>query len=83
MASTKVATVPLVRERFAALRGYFEAARETLMAGRTPRGVARRRTRAALGRATAFSTWRSLIQEQGLEDQEAAALVLGLVAAAG
>ena len=39
-------TVPLVQERFAAFRGYFEAARDTLMAGRGLRGAARRRTRA-------------------------------------
>src|SRR5450755_2782276 len=37
-------TVPLVRERFAAFRGYFEAARDTLMTGRGLRGGARRRT---------------------------------------
>jgi AcrR family transcriptional regulator len=77
------ATVPIVRERFAAFRGYFEAARETLMAGRRQRGAAGRRTRAALGHAIAFSSWKSLVREQGLEDQEAASLALGLVAAAG
>jgi AcrR family transcriptional regulator len=76
-------TVPLVRERFAAFRGYFVAARDALMAGRGLRGVSRRRTRAALGHAIAFSTWRSLVQEQGLTDAEAAALLGVLVAAAG
>jgi AcrR family transcriptional regulator len=76
-------TVPLVRERFAAFRGYFVGARDTLMAGRGLRGVARRRTRAALGHAIAFSTWKSLVQEQGLTDAEAVALLGALVAAAG
>jgi AcrR family transcriptional regulator len=76
------ATVPLVRERFAAFRGYFEGARETLMAGRTQKGAARGRTRAALGHAIAFSSWKSLVREQGLDDQAAASLVLGFVAAA-
>ena len=35
-------TVPIVRERFAAFRGYFVAARDVLMAGRSLRGAARR-----------------------------------------
>jgi len=76
-------TVPLVQERFAAFRGYFAAARGTLMAGRKLRGAARRRTHAALGHAIAFSTWKSLVREQGLNDVEAAVLVRALVAAAG
>jgi AcrR family transcriptional regulator len=74
--------VPVVRERFAAFRGYLAAARDTLMAGRQLRGAARRRTLAALGHAIAFSTWKSLVREQGLTDSDAAALVRGLVAAA-
>jgi AcrR family transcriptional regulator len=76
------ATEPLVRERFAAFHGYFAAARDALMAGRRLRGVARRRTQAALGHAIAFSTWRSLTQEQGLDDAHAAMLMCTLVAAA-
>jgi AcrR family transcriptional regulator len=75
-------TVPLVQERFAAFRGYFEAARDALMAGRRLRGAARRRTHAALGHAIAFSTWRSLAREQQLADSEAAMLTRALVAAA-
>jgi AcrR family transcriptional regulator len=76
------ATVPIVRERFAALRGYFDAARETLMAGRRLRGAASRRTLAALGHAVAFSTWKSLVKEQGLDEADAVALVRALVHAA-
>ena len=75
-------TMPLVQERFAAFRGYLSAARNTLMAGRTLRGPARRRTHAALGHAIAFSTWKSLVRDQGLDNADAAALVLALVAAA-
>jgi AcrR family transcriptional regulator len=75
--------MPLVKERFAAFRGYFEAVRDTLMAGRTLRGVARRRTQAALGHATSFSTWKSLVREQGLGDSDASTLMRALVAAAG
>jgi AcrR family transcriptional regulator len=76
-------TVPLVQERFAAFRGYFEAARDTLMAGRRLRGAARRRTQAALGHATSFSTWKSLVREQQLADADAVKLALAFVAAAG
>jgi AcrR family transcriptional regulator len=75
-------TVPLVREHLTALRGYFATARDALMAGRRLRGSARRRTQAAVGHAIAFSTWKSLVQAEGLNDAEAAALVRALVAAA-
>jgi AcrR family transcriptional regulator len=77
------ATMPLVQERFAAFRDYIAAARASLMAGRTVRGATRRRTQAALGHAIAFSTWKSLVKEQGLTDADAAALARAVVAAAG
>jgi AcrR family transcriptional regulator len=70
---------PLVEERFAALRGYFAAAQDTLLRGRKARGAARRRANAAIGHAIAFGTWKSLVREQGLADSEAAALMRGLV----
>jgi AcrR family transcriptional regulator len=76
-------TVPLVQERFAVFRGYLAAARNTLMMGRKLRGATRRRTQAALGHAIAYSTWKSLVREQGLNDVEAVTLALALVAAAG
>jgi AcrR family transcriptional regulator len=75
--------VPLIQERFAAFRGYFAAAGDTLMTGRKPRGAARRRTRAALGHAVSFSTWKSLVGEQGLNDSDAVALMRALVGRAG
>jgi AcrR family transcriptional regulator len=75
--------VPLVQERFAAFRGYFAAAGDTLMAGRKLRGAARRRTRGALGHAVSFSTWKSLVREQGLNDSDAVALMRALVGRAG
>lgn len=74
--------MPLVKERFAAFRGYFDTARDTLEAGRKLRGAARRRTHAALGHAISFSTWKSLVREQGLSDAEAVTLIRALVAAA-
>jgi hypothetical protein len=73
---------PLVRERFAALRGYFAAALDALMAGRKLRGAVKLRTRAAVGHAIAFSTWKSLVREQGLDDDAAVELMAVFVAAA-
>jgi AcrR family transcriptional regulator len=75
--------VPLVQERFAAFRGYFAAARDTLMTGRKLPGATRHRTQAALGHAIAFSTWKSLVREQGLSDAEAVTLVSALVTGGG
>lgn len=75
-------TVAGVGERFAAFHGYLAAAADILMAGRRPRGAARRRMAAALGHAVAYSTWRSLAGEQGLTDAETSVLVCALVAAA-
>ena len=72
-------TMALIQERFTAFRGYLGAARETLMAGRKLRGAARRRTQAAVGHAIAFSTWKSFVREQGLGDDETAALLFALV----
>ena len=74
------ATMPTIRERFARFHGYREAARDTLLRGRPERGRARRRGRAALGHALAFTTWRSLTREQGLDDRQAAELMRDLVA---
>jgi AcrR family transcriptional regulator len=74
--------LPLVRERFGALREYFVAAQDALMSGRGLRGAARRRTRAAIGHAIAFSTWKSLAREQGLGDADATKLMSALIAGA-
>jgi AcrR family transcriptional regulator len=74
--------IPMVAARFAAFRGYFDAARDALLSGRELRGPSRRRTRAALGHAVAFSTWRSLVREQGLKEGEVIELMCALVDAA-
>ena len=74
--------MPTVKASFSRFRGYLEGARETLMAGRHPRGRAREGVRASLGHAIAFSTWRSLAREQELDDRAAAELMCRLVAAA-
>jgi AcrR family transcriptional regulator len=71
------AAVPVVDGLLDGFRGYLEAARDTLMAGR--RG--RRKPRAAIGHALAFTTWQSLAREQELSDGEAARLMCRLVEA--
>ena len=75
-------TVPVVGERFAAFRGYLALAQDTMTAGRRLRGAAKPRTRAVVGHAIAFSTWSSLVREQGLDDATAVALMRALVVAA-
>ena len=72
-------TVPLVKERFAGFRGYLAAARDVLLRGRAERGRHRDETRAAIGHALAFPTWRSLTREQGLDNAQAAELMRRLV----
>lgn len=75
-------TMPTVKQNFDGFRDYINTAHETLMAGRRPRGAARRRVLAATGHALAFPTWRSLAREQGLDDRHAADLMCRLVDAA-
>jgi AcrR family transcriptional regulator len=75
-------TMPVVKQLFSGFREYIKAAHKVLMAGRSARGAPRRRLLAATGHALAFSTWRSLVREQGLEDSQAADLMCRLVAAA-
>jgi AcrR family transcriptional regulator len=74
--------VSFVKERFAAYHGFLAAVADILMAGRGLRGRARKRVRAAIGHALAFSTWRSLVREQGLDGDQAADLMCRLVVAA-
>ena len=61
-------TVPLVRERFAAFRGYFAAARDTLIDGTQAPRLSPPPHTGRLGHAIAFSTWKSLVREQGVDD---------------
>jgi AcrR family transcriptional regulator len=69
----------VVRERFQAFHAFIAAAADTLLAGRGVRGAAQRHTRAAIGHALAFSTWRSLVRDQGLTQTEAVDLACGFV----
>jgi AcrR family transcriptional regulator len=68
-----------VQQQFIFVLNYMEAARRTLMVGRRERGRDRRRVRAALGHALAFTTWRSLVREQGCSASEAVDMICRLV----
>jgi AcrR family transcriptional regulator len=70
--------MPVVGSRFATFLEYLGAIQTALLRGR-PR---RRAVRAAVGHALAFTTWRSLARDQGLDDRQAAELMCRLVAAA-
>jgi AcrR family transcriptional regulator len=69
----------LVAHHFSAYHGYLEAARGVLLRGRRARGRARTRERAAIGHALAFTTWRSLALDEGLDDDQVVELVVRLV----
>jgi hypothetical protein len=49
-----------------------------MMRGRSVRGRRRDEARAAIGHALAYTTWKSLASEQGLDDAQAADLMCGL-----
>jgi AcrR family transcriptional regulator len=71
--------VPTVQRRLQDFYRYLHMMEDILVAGRRLRGRTMRRTRAAIGHALAFTTWRSLTHEQGLDNDEAVALMSTLV----
>jgi AcrR family transcriptional regulator len=71
--------VPVVHRLLRDFYGYLRTIEDVLIGGRGLRGRAATRTRAAIGHAVAFATWRSLTHEQGLADDDAAALMCLLV----
>ena len=71
--------LPIVERHLSAFHGYLQAIEDGLMTGRRLRGRAARQTRAAIGHAVEFSTWRSLVHEQGLEQDDVVALMCLLV----
>jgi AcrR family transcriptional regulator len=77
------ALVPIVKRRLGAFRGYLDSVADTLTRGRGLRGRPAHRTRAAIGHALAFPTWRSLVQEQKLDPDVAVSLMCRLVEDAG
>jgi AcrR family transcriptional regulator len=76
-------TTPAMQHEFEQFRGYFGAAHETLLAGRRLRGRTGARTRAGIGHALAFGTWRSLAREQNLQAADAVQFMCQAVAASG
>ena len=66
-----------------ARQAYFGQLVAILMRGRRLRGNRRARVTAAIGHALAFSTWQSLVREQGLTNAEAVELMTGMVERAG
>jgi AcrR family transcriptional regulator len=77
-----VDTMKDVRRQFTRFLEYMERAHATLLAGRRLRGRAAKNTRAAIGHAMAFTTWRSLVRQQSCSTSEAVALLCALVDAA-
>lgn len=71
--------MPVVKQLLGGYRAYLRAAREVLTWGREARGRRRAVEFAAIGHALAFSTWRSLTIDQGLDDSAAASLMCQLV----
>ena len=67
----------------AQFREFLDGAVAAAIAGRSERGQARHRMRAAIGHAFNFSTWQSLVRQQGLDDVEAVAIMAALVERAG
>jgi AcrR family transcriptional regulator len=74
---------PIVHKSFSRFGDYLGAARDLLLAGRGLRGKVKRRTAAALGHALSFTTWRSLVREQGLTDRGAVELMSALAGDTG
>ena len=67
-----------VRQQFAPFVDYMEAARATLLAGRRERSRHAKKASAAVGHALAFTTWRSLVREQGCTATEAVEMMCSL-----
>jgi AcrR family transcriptional regulator len=72
--------VPAMRPAGARFAERLEAMRAALLRGRRERGARRRGVAAAIGHALTFETWRSLVRVEGLEEEDAVVLMLGLVA---
>jgi AcrR family transcriptional regulator len=78
--TTRDATlVPAMQAAVGLRRAWLAEAAATIVRGRPERGARRRRVEAAVGHAISFTTWRSLVREQGLSDAEAVDLMCGLI----
>lgn len=78
---------PALREALAPSFAYWEQVRDVLAEGwgshQAPDARRAAHLRAAIGHAISFSTWRSLVREQGLEDAEAVVLIVGMLRCLG
>jgi len=72
--------VPAVAKRLRDFYGYLGSIQDGLAAGRALRGRRAKHTRAAIGHALAFPTWRSLTTDEGLSNEEAAELMALFIA---
>jgi AcrR family transcriptional regulator len=72
--------VPALERRLRDFHGFLHGIQHGLVAGRGLRGRRAQLTRAALGHALAFPTWRSLVHDQGLGTADAVELMCRLVA---
>jgi AcrR family transcriptional regulator len=70
------------RTRAEVLVAYLSRCRDALLPGWPARGRPRRRLKAVVGHAVDFRTWRSLVRDQGLSDDEAIDLMVALAKAA-
>lgn len=77
-----VAVVPALAELVAPTREQMSALPDLLLRGWKARGLRRQRLRAALAHAAAFTTWRSLVVEQGLGREDAVSLMVALARSA-
>jgi AcrR family transcriptional regulator len=73
------ALVPAVGRRLRDFHGYLRSVGDDLAAAYGLRGRRADYTRAAIGHALAFGTWRSLTREQGLGEDDAVELMCRLV----
>lgn len=76
------AVIPALAELIAPTRKQMSAMPELLLRGWKARGARRQRLRAALAHAAAFTTWRSLVAEQGLDREDAVNLMVALARSA-
>ena len=69
---------PVMQELMAPLREYWRTVQGVLERGWEARGERAERLRAVIGHALEFGTWRSLARTHGLDDAEAADLMVRL-----
>lgn len=73
------ATVPAIRERFQGFREYLAGIALLIAPRGQLRGRAHAHVAAAIAHALSFGTWRSLVLEQGLAQEEAVELMVALI----